>query len=74
MPYPIPQLWSMAVHRHPQKVDGILYMSRHLNDRMAVVVFDRARHKLGSATYTALPKARSVLNAIAELHISFDYP
>ncbi len=74
VPYQLPQLWAMAVHRHPQAVDGILYVSRHLNDRMAAVVFERARDKLGHATCTALPRARSVLGAIAELHISFDYP
>jgi hypothetical protein len=73
-PYRLPQLWSMAIHRHPQKPDGILYVSRHLNDRLAAVVFDRARATLGSASYTPLTKARSVLDAIAELHISFDYP
>lgn len=74
MPYRLPQLWSMAIHRHPQNVDGILYVSRHLNDRMAAVVFERADAKLGDASYTPLPKARSVFSAMAALHISFEYP
>ncbi|HET7131670.1 MAG TPA: RES domain-containing protein, partial [Gammaproteobacteria bacterium] len=70
----LPQLWAMAVHRHPQVVDGIYYISRHLNDRPAVAVFNRAAAKLGAAAYTPLSKARGALAAIAELHISFDYP
>jgi hypothetical protein len=74
MPYRLPQLWAMAVHRHPQGVDGIYYISRHLNDRPAVAVFNRAAAKLGAAAYTSLSKARGALAAIAELHISFDYP
>lgn len=73
-PYRLAQSWAMAVHRHPQQVDGILYMSRHLNDRQAVVVFDRAGAKLGTATYTPLPRARGVMEAVAGLRISFDYP
>ncbi len=26
MPYELPQLWSMALHRHPVQADGLLYM------------------------------------------------
>jgi len=71
-PYDLPQQWATAIHRHPQRVDGILYMSRHLNDRQAVVVFSRAQAKLGSATYAPLMSTRSVHSVIGELHISFD--
>lgn len=73
MPYGLPQLWSMAVHRHPQRVDGIVYVSRHLNDRKAVVVFERAAAKLGTPVYTPLPKAAAVFRAATALHIAFDY-
>jgi hypothetical protein len=71
-PYDLPQQWAMAIHRHPQRVDGLLYMSRHLNDRQAVVVFSRAEAKLGTATYAPLMSARSIHSVIVELHISFD--
>lgn len=47
MPYQIPQAWSLAIHQHPAKVDGFLYMSRHLNDERAVVVFQRAKRRFG---------------------------
>ncbi|AOI77856.1 RES family NAD+ phosphorylase [Burkholderia sp. NRF60-BP8] len=46
VPYDVPQQWSLAVHRHPRRVDGFLYMSRHLNTSEALVLFDRAEHKL----------------------------
>lgn len=45
MPYQIPQAWSLAIHQHPASVDGFLYMSRHLNNERAVVVFQRASSK-----------------------------
>ena len=73
-PYRLHQLWSMAIHRHPQKVDGIGYISRHVNDRKAVAVFERAKHKFSGATYTPLPKVCNVMNAVASLHISFQWP
>ena len=62
----------MALHRHPQRIDGLLYMSRHLNDRQAAVVFSRAESKLGTATYAPLMSARSIHSVISELRISFD--
>ncbi len=71
-PYELPQRWARAIHRHPQCVDGLLYMSRHLNDRHAVVVFDRAGAKLGTATYVPLMSARSIHSVVRELHVCFD--
>lgn len=50
LPYTLPQRWAAAVHGHPAAVDGICYVSRHLNDRKAVVVFERAAGKLGAAS------------------------
>ena len=47
VPYELPQRWSRAIHKHPQLVDGIFYMSRHLNDRPALVIFDRAGSQAG---------------------------
>ena len=39
--YKISQEWAVAVCAHPAKVDGFLYMSRHVNDSVAVVLFQR---------------------------------
>jgi hypothetical protein len=73
MPYRLPQLWSMAIHRHPSNVDGIIYMSRHVNDKKAVVIFDRARGKINSAVHTSLPMVRGALATVVGLRISFNY-
>lgn len=37
--------WSLAVHQHPDRVDGIVYNSR-LNEMICVAVHDRAVPKL----------------------------
>jgi hypothetical protein len=71
VPYTVTQRWALAVHRHPQSVDGIRYVSRHLNDRYAIVVFDRALPKIGKARYTRLPTAPGINRALALLHVSF---
>ena len=55
--FAVPQRWAAALHEHKAMVDGLLYVSRVVNDRHAVVVFDRAAHKLGQATYTSLSHA-----------------
>lgn len=69
-PYDVPQQWARAIHRHPQRVDGIQFVSRQLNDQRAVVIFHRARHKLQSPRYTPLLDAKGALAAISTLHIS----
>jgi hypothetical protein len=44
--YKMTQRWSVAIHNHLNNVDGFIYMSRHLNDKKAIVLFDRAACKL----------------------------
>jgi len=55
--FTVPQRWASALHEHPAQVDGLLYVSRVINDRHAMVVFDRAASKLGPASYEALREA-----------------
>lgn len=52
--YATTKRWSAAIHDHPDKVDGFLYMSRHKNDEKAVVLFDRAESKLHMCEATPL--------------------
>lgn len=70
MPYDVPQRWSRALHRHPVGADGIVYMSRHVNSERAVVVFDRARTKLTTPTYTKLAATKGALQALVNLRVS----
>jgi hypothetical protein len=39
--YKISQIWSLALWKHPQKPDGILYRLRHDPDKKAVALFNR---------------------------------
>ena len=52
--YRTPQHWSSAIFNHPDQVDGFTYMSRHMNDEKAIVLFDRARSKLQMTAATPL--------------------
>lgn len=52
--YAITQAWALAVFNNPADVDGFIYMSRHLNTDKAVILFDRAKHKLRPLTPTKL--------------------
>lgn len=70
VPYDVPQRWAAALHAHPDRVDGLVYMSRHVNDERAVVVFDRAAPKLGTARYQPLAEARGALKALVNLRIN----
>jgi hypothetical protein len=69
--YRLPQKWSQAIHRHPDAVDGFVYMSRHLNTERAVVLFDRAglRLRMAGATplagHAGLPAAARMLGICA---------
>ena len=63
------QQWSAAVHAHPGRVDGFVFVSRQLNDKRAVVVFDRARKKFGAATYVRLATVRGLAQAKTRLGI-----
>lgn len=61
--YRLPQKWSQAIHRHPDAVDGFVYMSRHLNTERAVVLFDRAGARLRMAGATPLPQCAGLADA-----------
>lgn len=39
--YTLPQAWAAAIAAHPAQVDGMIYMSRRINDSPAVALFAR---------------------------------
>lgn len=73
LPYEIPQAWSKALHAHKQNFDGVLYISRHLNDRQAVTLFERAKKKLSKPTYIQLSSAAGIGDAQLALQISLSF-
>jgi hypothetical protein len=44
--YSVSQAWAKALYEHPQRLDAILYTSRHDETTFSVALFDRARAKL----------------------------
>lgn len=61
------QVWGVALHEHPDKVDGFVYVSRHINTAHAVVLFERAAGKLLTPQHQPLANhggAMATLNAL----------
>jgi uncharacterized protein (DUF2336 family) len=51
--YRVAQRWAQALWQHPSEPDGLLYHSRHDDERVCCAIFDRAskhlsEHNLGS--------------------------
>ena len=68
--YALTQRWADAVHRNPARYDGFFYMSRHLNTRRAVALFDRAGHKIHLASYAPLASASGFRKAMQRFAIT----
>ena len=68
LPYAMPQRWSAALHRHPARVDGLLYVSRHLNTGLAVALYDRAP-PLKTAQVTPFLDYPGALRAIVDFGV-----
>jgi len=56
----VAQRWSAALHRHPERPDGLVYRSRHDPERRCAAIFDRARDALDATDLGGLlePNAR----------------
>ncbi|USX18763.1 RES family NAD+ phosphorylase [Oxalobacteraceae bacterium OTU3REALA1] len=52
--YAITQQWALAVYLNSGSLDGFQYMSRHVNNAIAVMLFDRAKKKLGLTSHLKL--------------------
>jgi len=73
--YKVTQKWGKAVFDNPMKVDGFIYISRHLPNGKAVVLFDRARGKLRlSGPSTPLNEAPELLKAVDSFRIHVPLP
>jgi hypothetical protein len=69
-PYRVPQQWSFALYHHPEMVDGLVYMSRHINTLEAVVLFDRAKPKLSARVLNPLLEDRRIAHVLNVLQIA----
>lgn len=68
--YGLTQAWSQAVYANPARDDGFLYMSRHLNTRRALALFDRAAGKIALDGYARLASARGFRLALERFNIA----
>lgn len=71
--YTYTQQWSRAFHKHPLNLDGFLYMSRHKNNELALVLFDRAANKLRTPTYAQLDTVPNALKVITDFGVAIQY-
>lgn len=77
--YETTQAWAEAIHRHPQRPDGVLYLCRHDPSQRAVAIFGRARPALraidtGPLVGGSLTTMLTVVKALMEYGYSFDDP
>jgi len=40
LPCDVPQSWSKAIHRHPDRPDGIAYRARHDDEAFCYAIYD----------------------------------
>jgi len=61
--YVLSQDWGKAIHDHPQRLDAILYTSRHDETTFSIALFGRARHKIveGPSTPLVVSDVRTLL-------------
>jgi hypothetical protein len=61
--------WSVAIHEHPERVDGLIYPSR-LNGETNLAVYDRAVPRLGAASNRTLARAPGLAALLHEFHVA----
>lgn len=71
MPNNLTQRWSVAVHKLIGQYDGFMYMSRHMNSDKAIVLFDRAKHKMKTVSYVPLVSYPGALQAAMTFKLRF---
>ncbi|MGB3619015.1 MAG: RES family NAD+ phosphorylase [Catalinimonas sp.] len=64
--YAVSQAWSRAVHEHPSRFDGILYVSRHDPEQECVALFGRAKDKVRVSFFQPL-NGRPFENTLGEI-------
>lgn len=70
LPYDMPQRWSRAVYEHPSNVDGLRYVSRHLNTGFAFALFDRSRVWMRRGMSVPLIEHPQLADALVQFSVS----
>jgi len=72
--YGTTQRWAKALHAHPEKSDGIAYMSRYLGSHRSVVLFDRARDAIAFNPPRPLLHHPELVHLLDTYHVSLVPP
>ena len=72
--YGTTQRWAKAFYAHPEKIDGVVYMSRYLGNRRSVVLFDRARDAIAFNNPLPLLHHPELAQLLDTYHVSLAPP
>jgi hypothetical protein len=64
--YDISKSWSLAIHGHPDIVDGILYRATYDNDQFSIALFERAANSIDNGTTIEFRNDRVLLGRILD--------
>ena len=72
--YATTRLWAKAFHDHPDKVDGVAYLSRFMGARRSVVLFDRCAGLLRRGRVTPLLKHADFPGVVRDFRLAISRP
>jgi hypothetical protein len=72
--YATTRLWAKAFHDHPEKVDGVAYLSRFMGARRSVVLFDRCAGLLSRGRVTPLLKHPDFPGVVRDFRLAITRP
>lgn len=66
---PLARRWSLAMHEHPDRIDGLLYPSR-LNTEINLAIFDRAVAKLSPTNTQQLDRTPGIGRLLDDFQVA----
>jgi len=72
--YATTRLWARAFHDHPERVDGVAYLSRFMGARRSVVLFDRCAGLLNRDRVVPLLKHPDFPGVVRDFRLAINRP
>jgi hypothetical protein len=72
--YATTRLWARAFHDHPERVDGVAYLSRFMGARRSVVLFDRCAGLLRRGRVVPLLKHADFPGVVRDFRLAINRP
>jgi hypothetical protein len=70
--YPTTRLWAQALFLHPEKVDGLIYLSRYMAPHRSVALFDRCSDVIAPMKVTPLLQHPALSQLIDDFGLAID--